>query len=53
MVIEKINFVPWFLIAFDMEKKNSINIPKRNKKTVLEAKLIRNRMQMLLSRTVY
>ena len=53
MVIEKINFVPWLLIAFDMENKDSINIPKRKRKTALEAKLIRNRMRMLLSRTLH
>ena len=42
MVIEKINFVPLLLIAFDMENKDSINISKGKRKTVLETKLIRN-----------
>ena len=51
MVIEKINFVPWLLIAFDMENKDSINIPKGKRKTVSETKLIGNRM--LLKHTLF
>ena len=36
--------------AFDMENKDSINIPKGKRKTALETKLIRN--LMLLKRTL-
>ena len=50
MVIKKISFVPWLAIAFDMENKESINIPRGNRKTFSEMKLIRNRM--LLKRTL-
>ena len=42
MVIEKITFVPWLLIVFDMENRDSIIISKGKRKTVLETKLIQN-----------